>query len=109
MDPPSISAATGNLVFTIVKTGKILTTLVSEQETAPRCALLIQTEFVVLAAALCQIQLIFSAPTVRNYPEKLVRALELTVVGCDLAFSVMNKKIDWLRRLSSEKDVAVEE
>ena len=108
MDPPSITAATARLVFTIVRTGKTLATLFSELETAPRCVLLIQTEFIILAAALSQIQLVFGAPTVRNYPETLARALELTVVGCDLTLCVMNKRIDVLRGLSSGEDIALE-
>ena len=108
MDPPSISAATASLVFTIVKTGKTLSTVFSEQETAPRCVLLLQTEFIILAASLSQINLIFQAPTVRHYPETLARALELTLVGCDLTLSVMNKKIDGLRGLSSGEDIALE-
>jgi CubicO group peptidase (beta-lactamase class C family) len=108
MDPPSIAAATASLVFTIVETGKTLATVFSEQETAPRCVLLFQTEFVVLAALLSQIQLVFHAPTVRRYPETLVRALELTLVGCDLTLSVLNKKIEGLRGPSSGEDIALE-
>ena len=108
MDPPSIAGATASLIFTIVKTGKTLSTVFSEQELTPRCVLLLQTEFVVLAASLSQIKLIFHAMTVRHYPETLARALELTLVGCDITLSVMNKKIDGLRGLSSGEDIALE-
>src|SRR5205823_2672057 len=61
MDPTSIAAATASLVFAVVKTGKTLATIFSEHETAPRCVLLFQTEFIVLAAALSQMQLVFQA------------------------------------------------
>jgi D-alanyl-D-alanine carboxypeptidase len=108
MDPPSIVAATASLVFTIVKTGKTLSSVFSEQEMTPRYVLLLQTEFIVLAASLSQIKIIFHATTVRHYPETLARALELTLVGCDLTLSVMNKKIDGLRGLSSSEDIALE-
>jgi D-alanyl-D-alanine carboxypeptidase len=108
MDPPSIVAATASLVFTIVRTGKTLSNVFSEQEMTPRYVLLLQTEFVVLAASLSQIKAIFHAPTVRHYPETLARALELTLVGCDLTLSVINKEIDGLRGLSSGEDIALE-
>jgi CubicO group peptidase (beta-lactamase class C family) len=108
MDPPSIAAATASLVFAIVGTGKTLATVFSEQETAPRCVLLFQTEFVVLVALLSQIQLVFHAPTVRRHPETLVRALELTLVGCNLTLSILNKKIEGLRGSSSHEDIALE-
>jgi D-alanyl-D-alanine carboxypeptidase len=108
MEPASIAAAAASLVFTIVKTGKTLASVFSEQETAPRCVLLLQTEFVFLAAALSQIQLVFSAPTVRRYPDTLGQALELTLVGCDLTLAIINKKIAGLKGLSSGEDIALE-
>jgi CubicO group peptidase (beta-lactamase class C family) len=108
MDPASIAAASASLVFTIVKTGKSLATIFSEHEITPRCVFLFQTEFVILAAALSQIQLVFHATSVRRYPETLVCLIDLTMVGCDLTLSVLHKKIEGLRNPSSGEDIALE-
>lgn len=108
MDPANIGEAAASLVFTIVKAGKALATVFSEQETTPRWILLFQTEFVVLTAALSQIQLVFQSPTIRRYPEALVWAIELTLVGCDVTLSLSSRRIAGLGPLPSGKDMALD-
>lgn len=99
MDPLSIATATSSLVFTVVKNGRALATIYEKYQDAHRCLFLMQTECTVLAAALSQLQVLFSGNSsarLREYPEGVLEALDLSLVGCTLTLSVLTKEIGGL-------------
>jgi hypothetical protein len=99
MDPLSITAATSSLVFSVVKNGRVIATLFEKFQEAQRCLFMIQTECTVLAAALSQLEVLFSRPPdsrPMQYPDHALEALDLSLVGCTLTFSVLSQEIDAL-------------
>src|SRR5271156_381289 len=110
MDPLSITAATSSLVFQIVKNGKALADVYEKYKDAQRCIFMMQTECTVLAAALSRVEIVFHArskSTVQYYPASLLQALDLSLVGCTLTFSILSRDIDNLTKGSYGEDVAV--
>jgi len=97
MDPLSIAAASSSLVVSVVRTGRALATVFEKYQDSQRCIFLMQTECTVLAAALSQLQMFFTKipkSTLSRYPEYVMEALDLSLVGCTLTLSILNKETD---------------
>lgn len=97
MDPLSIAAAASSLVVTVVRNGRALAIVFEKYQDSQRCIFLMQTECTVLAAALSQLQMFFSKipkSTLSRYPEYVMEALDLSLVGCTLTLSILGKEID---------------
>ncbi|KAH7345830.1 beta-lactamase/transpeptidase-like protein [Pyrenochaeta sp. MPI-SDFR-AT-0127] len=96
MDPLSIAAAASSLVFSVVRNGRALATVFEKYQDSQQCIFMMQTECTVLAAALSQLQMIFSKvpdSAISRYPDFVMEALDLSLVGCTLTLSVLNKEI----------------
>lgn len=107
MDPLSIAAAASALVFSVVRNGRALATVFEKYQDSQRCIFLMQTECTVLAAALSQLQVVFSKvseSTTSQYPEFVMEALDLSLVGCTLTLSVLSKEIDNLVESINDSD-----
>jgi hypothetical protein len=99
MDPISIATAASGLVFSVVQSGRALATIYGKYQDSQKCLFLIQTECTVLAAALSQLQMVFqrvSKQAMSRYPDNVIEALDLSLVGCTLTMSVLNKEVDSL-------------
>ena len=111
LDPLSITSATASLVFTIVKAGNDLATVLGEYQNAPRHVLLMSTECTVLAAGLSQVQMLFSSGKItshaRDLPSSLLETLNLSLVGCTLVLSVLTKEIDNLTAGNASDDTTI--
>jgi hypothetical protein len=107
MDPLSIAAAASALVFSVVRNGRALATVFEKYQDSQRCIFQMQTECTVLAAALSQLQVVFSKVsefTTNRYPEFVMEALDLSLVGCTLTLSVLSKEIDNLVESINDSD-----
>lgn len=96
MDPLSITAAVASIVFTLVKTGKQLHTIFDCFQEAQHSLFMIQTECTVIAAALSQVQIIFSGDArrkKREVPETILDALELSLIGYTMTLSVLTEDV----------------
>jgi hypothetical protein len=96
MDPLSVSAAVASLVFTLVKPGRQLQTIFESFQEAQHSLFIIRTECTVLAAALSQIQIIFSRDRHergRDVPKAVLDALELSLIGCTMTLSVLTEDV----------------
>ncbi|OAP58341.1 hypothetical protein AYL99_07431 [Fonsecaea erecta] len=107
MDPLSVATAASSLVFCVVRSGKALAGIYEKYHDAQRCVFMMQTECTVLAAALSQLQMHFStvsrsaAGAMDRYPDFVVEAIDLALVGCTLTLSVLSKEIENLTTADS--------
>ena len=109
MDPLSITTAASSLVFQIVKNGKALADIYGKFQGAERCTFMMQTECTVLAAALSRVEIVFLATaesTISHYPDSLMKALDLSLIGCTLTLSILGKEIDDLTKGTTGENVA---
>lgn len=99
MDPLSITAACSSLAFAIVRNGRVLATVFEKYQTAQHSIFMIQTECTVLAAALSQLESSVTgskASRLRGCPPSALEALDLSLTGCMLTLSVLEKEINRL-------------
>ena len=99
MDPLSIAATASGLVFSVVRNGRALATIFEKYKDSQRCIFMIQTECTVLAAALSQLQMVFSKVSKADMgqcPDFVVEAIDLSLTGCTLTMSVLSKELDSL-------------
>ncbi len=95
MDPLTIASAVSSIVFTLVKTGRQLHTIFEAYKDAQHSLFMIQTECTVLAAALSQIQIHFSGQSkrIKELPQNIFDALELSLMGCGMTLSILTDEV----------------
>jgi len=96
MDPLSITAACSSLAFALVRNGRALTTVFEKYQNAQHSIFMIQTECTVLAAALSQLESTITGnkgARLSKYPSSVVEAIDLSLTGCSLTLSVLEKEV----------------
>jgi hypothetical protein len=108
MDPVSITAAAASLVYSVVRNGRALAAIYDKYQDAHRCIFQIQAECTVLAAALSQIEILFTRSSTRakRCPDNFIEALDISLVGCTLTLSALSKEIEVLQNADTKKKKA---
>ena len=99
MDVFSAVAACASLATNLVRSGRALATLYEKCRDAPHSIVMMQTECTVLAAALAQLESAMSGSRASQWsscPSSVVEAMDLSLTGCALTLSILEKEISKL-------------